>query len=61
MNKIGLKTSVKPITGALWGPKMAANEIQATVLFDVSTLWYYQAYTLDRWCPSWNTVADDRR
>ena len=54
-NKVGLKTSVKPITGALWGPKMAANEIQATVLFDVSTLWYYQAYTLDRWCPSWNS------
>ena len=54
-NKIGIKTTVKPLTGALWGPKVNANELQATVLFDVSTLWYYQAYGFDLWGSLWNT------
>jgi peptide/nickel transport system substrate-binding protein len=54
-NKVGIKTSVKPLTGALWGPKVNANELQATVLFDVSTLWYYQAYGFDLWGSLWNT------
>ena len=53
-NKIGIKTTVKPITGALYGPKRAANEIQGTVLFDVSTLWYYQAYATDIWGALWD-------
>jgi peptide/nickel transport system substrate-binding protein len=53
-NKVGLKTSVKPLTGAIWGPKVNANELQATVLFDVSTLWYYQAYGFDLWGSAWN-------
>ena len=54
-NKVGIKTTMKPLTGALWGPKVNANELQATVLFDVSTLWYYQAYGLDLWGSLWNT------
>jgi peptide/nickel transport system substrate-binding protein len=53
-NKVGIKTTVKPLSGALFGPKSAANEIQASVLFDVSTLWYYQAYAPDLWGSLWN-------
>jgi peptide/nickel transport system substrate-binding protein len=53
-NKVGIKTSVKPLTGAIWGPKVNANELQSTVLFDVSTLWYYQAYGFDLWGALWN-------
>jgi peptide/nickel transport system substrate-binding protein len=54
-NKIGIKTTVKPLTGAIWGPKVNANELQATVLFDVSTLWYYQAYGFNLWGSLWDT------
>ncbi len=54
-NKVGIKTSVKPLTGSLWGPKVNANELQATVLFDVSTLWYYQAYGFNLWGSLWDT------
>lgn len=54
-NAIGIKTTAKPLKGALWGPKVNANELQATVLFEDSTLWYYQDWGQGLWGSTWRT------
>jgi peptide/nickel transport system substrate-binding protein len=53
-NTVGVKTTIKNEDSGLWGQRLGANEQQSTVLFDVSTLWYYQSYSPDIWAPLWN-------
>lgn len=53
-NDIGIKTTIKNEDSGLWGERLNANQQQGNVLFDVSTLWYYQAYSQNIWAPLWN-------
>jgi peptide/nickel transport system substrate-binding protein len=56
--KVGLKTTVKAIDSNLWGTRTAANEIQATFIWDVQPMWAdntWTDYALDnKSAPLWN-------
>ena len=50
---VGINSTMKVIDGSLWGQLVNANELKATTIFDVSTLWYYQAYGHGYWDQLW--------
>ena len=51
---VGVNTTLKAVDPSLEGQLVTANEVKATDLFDVSTLWYYQSYGWGRWDTLWN-------
>jgi peptide/nickel transport system substrate-binding protein len=50
---IGIKTSVKRIDSTVRGNKRAANELQATINWTHTPLWYYQDFGMFMWGRSW--------
>jgi peptide/nickel transport system substrate-binding protein len=52
---VGINTTLQSIDDSLYGQRRAANESKATTIFDVSTLWFYQAYGWAYWDVLWNT------
>ncbi len=58
LKKVGLKTTVKQIDPQLWGTRTAANEIQATFIWDVQPMWADNTWTdyipNNQWAPLWN-------
>ena len=58
LKKVGLKITVKQIDSALWGTRTAANEIQATLIWDVQPMWADNTWTdytpSNSWAPLWN-------
>ena len=52
-NQVGIKTSMKVLETQLFNQRNAANEIQATVFWCASPMWYYQELGLPRWGGLW--------
>ncbi len=50
---VGINTTLKVIEASLRGQRLSANELKATTYFEVSTLWYYQAYGQGWWDRLW--------
>jgi peptide/nickel transport system substrate-binding protein len=57
LKKIGLKATVKQIDTNLWGQRTAANDIQATFIWDVQPMWAENTWTdytpTNQWAPLW--------
>jgi peptide/nickel transport system substrate-binding protein len=56
---VGLKMTIKQIDSNLWGQRAAANQIQATILWDVQPMWHNGTWTdylpgQAGWSPLWN-------
>jgi len=39
LKNVGLQTTVKQIESSLWGQRLAANDVRATVIWDVAPMW----------------------
>jgi peptide/nickel transport system substrate-binding protein len=53
-NEIGIKTTTKQISLELWNTRRAANELQATLVWVHSPLWYYGDLATVSWAPLWD-------
>ena len=57
LKAVGLKAPVKQIDPQLWGTRIAANEIQATFIWDVQPMWADNTWTdyipNNQWAPLW--------
>jgi len=52
---LGLNVTMKKIDGVLWGTRNAANELQATVLFTETSMWFQGNWGQNLWGPLWDT------
>jgi len=50
---LGLDVTMKTIDTTLWGTRDAANELQATMLWQDIGLWYEGFWGQQFWCPLW--------
>lgn len=53
--QLGLDVKMKRIEGALWGNKVNANEIQATMIWTHTPLWYMGDWGTGMWGKAWDT------
>ncbi|NLS79505.1 MAG: ABC transporter substrate-binding protein [Chloroflexi bacterium] len=51
--KVGIRTTMKTIDGALWTQRSAANELKATIYW-VEALWYNSPVGINLWAPLWD-------
>ena len=52
---LGLDVTMKKIDGVLWGTRNTANELQATVLFTETSMWFQGNWGQNLWGPLWDT------
>lgn len=52
--EIGIDTSMKVIDSSLWSNRVEANEIQATMIWTHTPLWYMADWGQNFWGPLWN-------
>ncbi|TDQ40773.1 ABC transporter substrate-binding protein [Aureibacillus halotolerans] len=52
---LGLNVSMRTIDGALWGTRNAANELQATMIWTHTPLWYMADWGVEFWGPLWES------
>jgi peptide/nickel transport system substrate-binding protein len=59
LKSIGIKVTVKQIDSNLWGQRTAANDLQATIIWDVQPMWADGTWTdyvpQTTWAPLWDT------
>jgi peptide/nickel transport system substrate-binding protein len=57
LKAIGLKVSLKRIDPSLWGQRLAANEVQACIIWSVQPMWKDGTWTdylpTSQWAPEW--------
>jgi len=53
--EIGIHVTVKTLDSALWGTRNAANELQATIIWTHTPLYYMQDWGQGLWGNLWNT------
>ena len=63
LKDIGLKVQVKQLESSLWGQRAAANDLQATILWDVQPMWADGTWTdyapgQAGWAPLWQQWHD---
>ncbi|QHW31179.1 ABC transporter substrate-binding protein [Paenibacillus rhizovicinus] len=51
---LGLNVTMKTIDQTLWGTRLAANDIQATVIWTHTPLWYMGDWGQANWAPVWD-------
>lgn len=51
--QLGLNVTMKTISNTLWGQLNTANQLQATVTWITTNLWYYQDWGQTYWAPRW--------
>lgn len=52
-NAVGIKTTAKGISSDLYWQRNSANELQVSVMWDMSPIWYYQTLADNVWAPLW--------
>jgi peptide/nickel transport system substrate-binding protein len=56
--QLGLKVTMKTIDQALWGTRRDANELQATMIWTHTPLWYMTDWGQNYWGREWNVWND---
>jgi peptide/nickel transport system substrate-binding protein len=56
---LGLDVSMKRIDSTLWGTRLSANEIQATVIWTHTPLWYQADFGQGNWGQLWNRYVNN--
>ena len=51
---VGIHTTMKTIDSSLWSQRNSANELQATVYWSHTPLWYHTDWCQSIWAPLWN-------
>ncbi|QHT59625.1 ABC transporter substrate-binding protein [Paenibacillus lycopersici] len=51
---LGLNVTMKTIDQTLWGQRQAANDLQATVIWTHTPLWYMGDWGQGQWAPVWD-------
>lgn len=57
--EIGIDAKMKKIDGALWGTRGAANEIQATMIWTHTPLWYMADFGQAHWGRLWDQTYNN--
>jgi peptide/nickel transport system substrate-binding protein len=59
LKQVGLKVSLKKLDGQAWGQRLAANELQATMIWSVQPMWRDNTWTdytpNNQWASLWAT------